>query len=295
MIVTQLTGGLGNQMFQYALGRALSLKHGTGLLFDTRPFDYQQYSDTKRSYELYVFDLPGRVANESELKKWGIPNRFKVLINRYLKLGLDPYPKYYLKERGHRFQREILMCPDNHYLSGFWQSEKYFKRIRSTIITDFEGREKKISRLNKSLADRINSTESVSIHVRRTDYVTNSSAKVYHGVCSIQYYKKAMNHVEKKVKKPVYFVFSDDPVWAKDNIKSRHKTIYISHNRGREAHEDIRLMSQCQHNIIANSSFSWWGAWLNQNKDKIVIAPKKWFADKSVDSSDLIPEKWKRI
>lgn len=295
MIVTQLTGGLGNQMFQYALGRALSLKHGTGLLFDTRPFDYQSYTDTKRSYELYVFDLPGRVANESELKKWGIPNRFKVLINRYLKLGLDPYPKYYLKERGHRFQREILMCPDNHYLSGFWQSEKYFAHIRSTLLSDFGGRAKKISQRNERLASEISATDSISLHVRRTDYVTNASANKHHGLCSLEYYKQAMKIIEEKVQKPTYYIFSDDPSWSKTNIKSKHKIVYISHNQSREAHEDIRLMSQCQHNIIANSSFSWWGAWLNQNKDKIVIAPKRWLADMSVDTSDRLPSTWKRI
>jgi hypothetical protein len=125
--------------------------------------------------------------------------------------------------------------------------------------------------------------------------VTNKNARAFHGVCDLAYYEKAIQLIEKKVAHPTYFIFSDDPAWVKANIRSKHKTVYISHNQGRDAHEDIRLMSQCRHNIIANSSFSWWGSWLNNSPNKIVIAPKTWYLDRSANTRDLIPNSWVRI
>jgi len=295
MIVLQLTGGLGNQMFQYALGRVLSLKHNSELLFDISSFDYQPYTDTKRAFELAVYKVRGTIAKKSMLNRRERPNRYKIILNQYLHLGLNPYPKNYVKENGHEFHLEVLKSPDNTYLSGFWQSENYFRDIRNTIIDDFSKRASPISSRNAELKSDMTKSESVSLHVRRTDYVTNPNANAFHGICDIAYYQRAMKHVEKAVKKPVYYVFSDDPDWAKENIKSKHKMIYISHNHGRDAHEDIRLMSTCRHNIIANSSFSWWGAWLNQNPQKIVMSPKTWFKDRSVNTKDMIPTEWVRL
>jgi hypothetical protein len=295
MIITQLTGGLGNQMFQYALGRALSIKHQTDLSLDLRAYADQSPVDTPRSYELDVFQVPANIASAKLLKRWGRPNKYKVLLNQYFHLGLCTDPPGYIREIGHEFKSEILELPDNVYLSGYWQSEKYFAAIRGTILEDFSRRSTLISTKNKQLTSQITSGESVSLHVRRTDYVTNKNARAFHGICTISYYKKAMREIEKKVAHPTYFIFSDDPAWVKANIKSKHKTVYISHNQGRDAHEDIRLMSLCRHNIIANSSFSWWGAWLNQNPGKIVVAPKQWFRDKKIDTSDIMPAKWTRI
>jgi len=292
MIIVQLTGGLGNQMFQYALGRVLSIKHNTGLYVDTSTYDHISQSDIPRSYELNVFGIPTEIASDQNLSKFGKPNKYNVLLNQYFNLGLDPYPKNYIKESDHLFQPEVLNSPDNVYLSGYWQSEKYFIAYRGQIIEDFKSRSADRSSVNTSILKQIKSSNSVSLHVRRSDYVTNPTANVYHGVLDIDYYKKAMKLIDQKIVSPIYFVFSDDPEWVKKNIKSQFPMVYVSHNLGKDAHEDLRFMSLCKHNIIANSSFSWWGAWLNQNPDKIVIAPKKWFNDKSINYKDLIPQGW---
>lgn len=295
MIITQLSGGLGNQMFQYALGRVLSIKLNTKLLFDISHFDYQPYTDTKRSYDLGIFNLPGVVADKPILDKMGRPNRYKVVLNKYLNLGLDPYPKNYIKENGHGFNPQILDTPDNSYLSGFWQSEKYFIDHRTTLVKDYSSRSTPISAKNKKLSNIITQSNCVSLHVRRSDYITNSEANAFHGVCDLDYYGRAMSYIENITKNPTYIVFSDDPDWTKANIKSKHKLIHVSHNTGHAAHEDIRLMSLCTHNIIANSTFSWWGAWLNTNPKRVVISPRRWFNTNQIDTKDLIPKNWIKL
>lgn len=295
MIISKLAGGLGNQMFQYAVGRTLSLKHKTNLMFDIRSFEHQSYTDAKRSFELSVFDVPGSIADKTVLGGLGEPNKYKLAINKYFHLEINPYPENFIKEVGHEYHPDILELPDNAYLSGYWQSEKYFKDIGKTIINDFSKRTSAISTKNATLKSEIKKSESVSLHVRRTDYVTNPNANSFHGTCDLAYYQSAMRYIEKKVQNPIYYVFSDDPDWTKQYIKGKYKMIYISHNLGRDAHEDLRLMSNCKHNIIANSSFSWWGAWLNQNSEKIVISPKSWFKDRSVNINDMILEEWVRL
>jgi hypothetical protein len=295
MIITQLNGGLGNQMFQYALGRALSLKHNADLLLDVTSFNYQPHTNTKRKYDLGTFNISIDLASKQVLDKFGRPNRYKVLANRYFHLGFNPYPPNYIKENGHRFRPDILNLPDDVYLSGYWQSEKYFIDIQDIIRDDFSKRNNSISQKNKQLHNILSKGNSVSLHVRRSDYIANKKANSYHGTCNLKYYQQAMSSIEATIKSPIYYVFSDDPEWVKLNIKSKHKIIYITHNQGVDSHEDIRLMAQCKHNIIANSSFSWWSAWLNHNDGKIVIAPKYWVADKKDIRQDLIPNSWTRI
>lgn len=295
MIIIQLNGGLGNQMFQYAAGRALSLHHNTNLRLDIRLFDYWQTTDTKRSYQLDLFQVPAAIAGSNFVHAWGDPSILKLAINKYFGFHLNPYKSNYVAEKNHGFDSSVLELPDNIYLSGYWQSEKYFSGIKEIIIKDFSRRKNPISTKNKNITREIKQSNSVSIHVRRSDYVTNKAANTFHGVCSIGYYRQAMSYIERQVTNPIYYVFSDDIFWSRENIKSKHKMIYLSHNKDQDAHEDIRLMSQCKHNIIANSSFSWWGAWLNQNPDKIVIAPDKWYQDKNIPINDLILESWIRI
>jgi hypothetical protein len=296
MIITQLNGGLGNQMFQYVLGRVLALKHNTDLHFDLSLFiKHQSHLTTKRQYELNPFNLPVKIATPDLVEKFRQSHTFKALINRYLSLNLNLSSDKYINESGQKFQPEILKLPDNIYLSGYWQTEKYFIDYRDQIIKDFSKRKSPVSLKNKQIKSGIENCHSVSVHIRRGDYITNKSAKAYHGTCSISYYQKAMKLIEKTVKNPKYYIFSDDPEWTKNNIKPEHQAIYISHNKGIDCHEDMRLMSRCKHNIIANSSFSWWGAWLNQNVKKIVIAPQQWFLNKSVNQKDIIPKKWIKI
>ena len=295
MIISQLTGGLGNQMFQYALGRVLSLQKNAELKLDTSTFSAIAGVDTPREYELDVFKIPIEVANEVECKKLGKPNPYILILNCYLHTKLNPYPKSLIQEGSHRYHPEIFDHAGDVYLSGYWQTEKYYKGYEKVIRQDFSRRAGPISPKNKLLRHQIEGCTSVSVHVRRGDYVTNAAANAFHGTCDVGYYRHAMKYIEQYVKNPTYFVFSDDAEWAARHIVNSHKTVYISHNTGHDAHEDMRLMASCHHNIIANSSFSWWGAWLNDNPGKIVIAPKQWFRDKKTSTKDLIPSLWVRL
>ncbi len=148
---------------------------------------------------------------------------------------------------------------------------------------------------NKDIGEMIQSFKSVSLHIRRGDYVSNKVTNQVHGVCDLNYYSHAISYIAERISNTHLFVFSDDPEWAKGNLKTEIPTFFVDNNRADKDYEDLKLMRQCKHNIIANSSFSWWGAWLNQNAGKIVIAPKKWFNDKSINTKDLIPEKWIRL
>jgi hypothetical protein len=149
---------------------------------------------------------------------------------------------------------------------------------------------------NEEMAHRIGGEESaVSIHVRRGDYVSDAGTNRFHGTCSVDYYHDAVDRISGFAPASHFFVFSDGIDWAKENLRLRQPVTYVDFNDGEKNYEDLRLMSLCKHHIIANSSFSWWGAWLNPNPDKIVIAPKKWFNDPSINTDDLIPNSWLRL
>lgn len=178
----------------------------------------------------------------------------------------------------------------NAYLAGHWQSEKYFSDASETIRSDFTFRHP-LTKQNAELAGRIGQTMAVSLHVRRGDYVSDTKANAAHGLCSLEYYRAAVLLMAEHVECPEFFVFSDDIAWVKANLKIDFPSRYLDHNQGAESYNDMRLMSLCRHHIIANSSFSWWGAWLNPNPDKLVIAPKKWFAYDS-NVADLFPAGW---
>ena len=135
-------------------------------------------------------------------------------------------------------------------------------------------------------------SNSVSIHIRRGDYVADPTMYTSHGTCDIDYYNRCVESLTEKVKDTSFFVFSDDPQWSRDSLKLQYPAIFVDHNDMEHGYEDMRLMSQCKHNIIANSSFSWWGAWLNNNENKIVLAPEKWFAKKTYIINDMIPVQW---
>lgn len=165
------------------------------------------------------------------------------------------------------------------------------RTYRSTILEDFTFINMPNKR-NQSVLNMIDSKNSISIHVRRGDYVSNAATNKYHGLCDLGYYKKSIDYISKRVESPVYYIFSDDISWCKINLKIKGNVTYISHNNGDNSWEDMRLMSRCKHNIIANSSFSWWAAWLNTNLDKIVIAPRNWYKDLPRNMTDIIPSSW---
>ncbi len=310
MIITRLRGGLGNQMFQYAMGRVLSVTRGDDeLKLDITGYDSRVQGDTPRSYRLQFFSIHAEIASIEEVRKakypLGIISKFvrafnqKVLKRHYV----DYHPELFGKKS------------HNIYLDGFFQSEKYYQtpNLKDLIRNDFQIKSEYISHAMKVYMDQIQTLKtlgfesvenSVSLHVRRGDYVTNPSANKTQGLCSIQYYTEAIAHIKQNVSNPHFFVFSDDIEWVKKNIpinspdSGRGNVVtcpvtYIS-NPEMQDYEELILMSLCSHNIIANSSFSWWGAWLNVNPDKIVIAPKQWTVS-GTDHPNIIPETWLKL
>lgn len=288
MIISHIIGGLGNQMFQYAAGRALAIAHQQPLLLDIKDFaDYPLH----QGFELTrVFNAAISTASTAEIQNvlgWQANKRIKTRLT---------YPRWAILRNRHfivephfNYWAGIQQLPSSAYLFGYWQSERYFQDIANVIRTDFAFKQP-FSEKNADLAQQISQVNAVSIHVRRGDYVQNPAANAVHGLCSLAYYQAAVFAMSQRVEQPCFFVFSDDIEWVKANLPLS-SCQYISHNQGIDSYNDMRLMSLCQHHIIANSSFSWWGAWLNPSPTKIVIAPKKWFAiDNNI--SDLLPQEW---
>ena len=288
MIIVKIIGGLGNQMFQYAAGRRLSHVNHTELKLDISGFPTYK----PHSYGLSHFNIKGDTATPREIayfKKYQRrEGRIWFLYNR-----LIANESIFIQERGFPLNARVMAPTKSAYLNGHWQSEKYFKDIDPIIREEFTVKNELGGR-NKEVAEEIERTNSVSLHVRRGDYVTDE-AQSHIGTCDPAYYTQAVAIIGKKINTPSFFVFSDDMNWARKNIILNYPTIYVDHNNAFTNYEDLRLMSLCKHNIIANSTFGWWGAWLNNNSQKIVIAPQRWFLKDKWDTRDLIPDTWIKI
>ena len=291
MIIVRLRGGLGNQMFQYAAGRRLAIHNKTNLKLDMSWLKVAQQHENVdfRQYALDAFMIKGSLANSIDLARiYMPPYTRKKHLYRTLMGSIQPF---YEPEDG-SFQPGLLTAPKNSYLEGSWLNEKYFNDQATIIRNDF--------RFNKPLGHKANmlkteiyNSEAVSVHIRRGDYVTNKIAEQRLGILPLDYYKNAADFIEKKINKPAFFVFSDDIEWCKKHLNLGSPTFYSDHQN--KNWEDMWLMSLCKHNIIANSSFSWWGGWLNDSPDKIIVAPKKWFKEASIDSSGLLLDEWVKL
>lgn len=285
MIVIEASGGLGNQMFQYALYKKLESMN-KDVAFDTSFFRSKQ---NLRELEIGVFGVQYRTITDKEaafIRGYGYQDS---IIDK-IKYKLKPSNMEEYRDTIESFQPEVLK-KDNVYLRGYWQSEKYFKDIRSTILEEFAFPMHIRENMN-DLTEKMQAENSVSIHVRRSDYLSEQNAKVYGNICTEKYYENAVKYIESQIENPHFYVFTDDLEWAENYFKGDNYTI-VDKNRGKDSYVDIYLMSCCKHNIIANSSFSWWGAWLNQNPDKRVLAPKKWFHNH--EKEEIVCEDWIRI
>lgn len=261
-MIIKINGGLGNQMFQYAHGRNLELQ-GKKIIFDTSFFYGNRSSiDTPRTFTLDKLNIDTNATFSDE--------------------------RHPIIDTLHKIQGKMGITHEGHF-----QSEKYFKNIEAVIRREFTPKNPLTRETMISQGEIASATNSVCLHVRRGDYVTNNATNAYHGTCDIEYYKKALNIITEKIgtRDINIFVFSDDISWVKENLQLPYPTIYAD-NPNIPDYEKMYLMSLCQHNIIANSSFSWWGAWLNKNKGKIVIAPKQWFANKTSTELDILPKDW---
>ena len=281
MLIIRIIGGLGNQMFQYAYAKALQQK-GYKVKIDISAFDTYKLHG---GYQLDKFDLDLEAAAKEEIKSFYKKDIVSQILNR---LNIK---NTIIKENGLAFKKRLLKPSDNTYIQGYFQSEQYLSNLDN--INEIFTINKEISNYSKDIKKLIlDSTNSCSIHIRRGDYIDDPIFEV----CEVDYYDKAMNFISKKTTDITYFVFSNDVQWVKENIKADN-IIYVDSPEPRIPHEDIYLMSLCTNNIIANSSFSWWGAFLNQNKNKLVIAPKNWFktAKKIKQAKDLVPKTWIKL
>jgi len=273
-LLTKIQGGLGNQMFQYATGYAYSRRFKKELKLDLSFYEGEQSEkDTPRFFQLNEFDIHYNKASDEEIKRNKPTNIFYKIYKKLNKDFIDFCPSL-LKNKRYK------------YLEGYFQSEKNFK--------DFEKEIKKIFK-SKTVPAQKPERNSLSIHVRRGDYLTNKYASKHHGVLDLEYYNKAYKLIKNKFNISNVYIFTDDPKWIIKNFGFiNEKTIMVS-DLNLSNSEEILLMSQCSHNIIANSSFSWWGAWLNENPEKIVISPKKWLRLGDGPHKNIIPESWMRI
>lgn len=293
MIVVQLQGGLGNQMFQYAFGRSLSLSMNVPLKLDLSFLQNKSGSHTKRDYELDVFMLNVAIASDAELKRFARIHNNKLLRKIHHRIPLTKYNRY-IEPRFSFIPHLETQVKDDTLLIGFWQSEKYFLEHEDMIRKDFTFRAP-FDAKNAQWEKLIRESDAISLHVRRGDYITNAAASSYHGTSDISYYRKAFDRIAGGLENAKLFIFSDDPDWVREHIRFDVETHVIDNNTGKSSFHDMHLMSLCRHHIIANSSFSWWGAWLNSSKDKIVVAPERWFAKGDIDTRDLIPASWLRM
>ncbi len=285
MILARVSGGLGNQMFQYAAARALAERTGSELLIDLTWFDetIQDKVAIQRPYWLDVFSL-AQTTNTYQSQ---------FLLRAGLKLGLGTRPELYAEPHFH-YDPGFFKQEGNVILDGNWTSERYFAGIAPRIRQDFRFVPRP-NAANQATLNMIAGSTAVSLHVRRGDYVADKQTQQSFGLTPLDYYRAATKLMRDRVKTPRLFVFSDDIDWCKGNLDLGKDTVFVEGNTGMASYEDMRLMSACQHHIIANSTFSWWGAWLGANPDKIVIAPKRWFNDLPHDTSDLIPASWLRL
>lgn len=284
-ITVGVFGGLGNQLFQYAMGRALALRTGRNLELDIRFFD----SKRPFKYELDNFHVQASVGTQESLPPYK-NKRFSYLYwryfasrNRFIREGVtDPFEKE-LPEGG------------SVYLHGYWQSPTNFSDAAEVIRKDLSpisvGNQENID-----LLEKISRCESVAIHIRRGDYLTSKKAKQIYANCSIPYYLRALEKFRSESQSEITaFIFSDDPDWASENLKTCCSSEVVSINGPESPHRDLCLMARCKHQIIANSTFSWWAAWLNNNPRKMVSAPKWWLKNRKSTDARLIPEGWSVI
>lgn len=294
MIIAALKGGLGNQLFQYALGRTLSIIHRSPLKFDLRWYEDEEnrVGLTPRNFALRHFRISAPAASRAEIEntRRSEPSRLRRLSRK-----LSHRPPHWIKEKKYFvFDPAVFRAGRDSYLDGYWQNERYFAGYGKVIRSDLRVTSP-IGEKSSQLLNEISGSNSVGIHVRRGDYVTGEIKPEAHHVLSGDYFIDAMQRMAVETPGARFFVFSDDQDWARDNISAMPSMTFIDQHGPNEAHEDLRLMSACKHQIISNSTFSWWAAWLNDHPSRKVIAPARWFVGDAFDVSDLLPQSWERV
>ncbi len=293
MIICHSIGGLGNQMFHYALANALAKINRVQIRFDLRDYKNRKYHAPEGFLLGKIFDI--RII-EAEVKDYhDIMGIFQPLLRVKHRINLNRFKKNFIQEKEvFHFDKSVLEKPFNEiYLYGCWQSYKYVEIFEADLKKKFAFKRECITSESKAFVSTLNGKNSVSIQVRLKDYVDNSSLSKIYNVCNEKYYKACIDVINRNVPNPEFFVFSDDPEKAGEIELFRNFNI-VKINKNSGSWNDLFLMSKCSHNIIANSTFGWWSAWLNDNKKKLVLAPELWFAN-GISTPDLVPPNWRKI
>jgi len=292
-IYSYLQGGLGNQMFQYAIAKALSERYRAAFVLNYSWFNAPQGDATPRELQLNHLKIQDiAFVDEVFPKKLG---KFR----RILQPFLPAQPLVIYQRNAFDFDPTLFNLKDilnkDLYLSGYWQAFPYIEAIKEQLKEEFQTKDN-LSNIYQNYLKEIKSSESVMVHIRRGDYVHLPTASQYHGTLPISYYLTIMNELLGFKPHAHFFIFSDDLDWAKEELGTDFEITYIEHVQTSDAPaQELQLMRACKHHIIANSTLSWWGAWLKQDPSGLVYAPSLWIRDANLDTSELLPAKWKKV
>jgi hypothetical protein len=299
MIIVKLSGGLGNQMFQYATAKALALKKNTQVKLDLTTLNHRlpMRGYVFRTYDLDLFNVKVEISWLSKLSKY-VKNLAFVLSKVQIKIkNIFLLGSVFKEKEYYFFDENIFNQSADVYLDGFWQSYKYFETCQGLIRQEFSFR-LPLSEKGRKLAEKISNCQSVCINIRRGDYVANKNNIDFFGILPLEYFQQGMDLIKQKIENPYFFIFTDDIEWCQENFNLSENVFFVTGDYNGERYiEKFHLMTLCRHFIIPNSTYGWWGAWLAKNPDKIVVAPKKWVADEKLNNNtkDLIPLDWIRI
>jgi len=286
MIIVKLSGGLGNQMFQYALGKSVSIKTEQELKFDISFYSEQKF----RKLELVNFIGQINIAGKEEIGKTLFPKNIFLKTASCLFKQAWKLSKNYIKEKkSFNFQEDIFLKKESCFFDGYWQNPKYFDDIREVLTKEMSIKNDSLDDYSKEVLDNMEKTNAVSIHIRAGDYLNIPEVR---DICSRDYYLKAISMIKEKVINPTFFVFCEDENYSSQILPTNLEYIFVNTNV-EKPYMDLFLMTKCKHNIIANSSFSWWGGWLNKNSEKLVICPRIWH--NKYKEADIIPVAWTKI
>lgn len=289
-VVIRLVGGLGNQMFQYAAAKAVALRSGAELKLDISWFA----TASDRQYALGPLRVSAQILDGTS-PETSTARFFRKALNRVTSRTDERWMgRPVFREKYFHFDSAMLDVRAPVYLDGYFQSEKYFLEYKNLIASEFTVATPPCA-LAQEMLEQMATHNAICMHVRRGDYVANATAQVFHGLCTLDYYHQALRIVADGVPNPHCYVFSDDPHWVRSNFLCEFPMSIVDIHGPNEAHEDLRLMAACEHFVIANSSLSWWGAWLGGCPQKRIVAPKDWFQSSANDPKDLIPDHWVRI
>jgi hypothetical protein len=293
-IYSHLQGGLGNQMFQYAIAKSLSMHHGVNFALDCSWFKKPALRVTPRTLELPLLQI---TADLTQIARGNVIQHNKLLLTIKYFLPFGPIIKKQIN--AFKFNIELFNLKDlnrrNLYLFGYWQSYKYFESIRPTLQMEFQTVKKISSHYEYFLRD-IRQTESVMLHIRRGDYIHSPSTAKHHGALGLNYYLEAIDSILRLKPNAHFFIFSDDLLWAKEHLPKDVRIIFVENSlKIDDAAQELQLMRACKNHIVANSSLSWWGAWLRNEPGGLVFAPNRWVNNKRLNLDDLLPENWRRI